>query len=52
MYMQNRSRLIDIENQILVTKEEREEGRCKLGVWKQDIQTTMYRINKQQGYII
>ena len=32
MYMQNRNRLTDIENKLVVTKREREEGRGKLGV--------------------
>ena len=30
--MQNRNRLTDIENKLVVTKEEREEGRGKLRV--------------------
>ena len=34
MYIQNRSRLTDIENQLMVTKEEREQGREKLGLVK------------------
>ena len=32
MYMQNRNRLTDIENKLVVTKGEREGGRNKLGV--------------------
>ena len=31
MYIQNRNRLKDIENKLVVTKREREEGRDKLG---------------------
>ena len=27
-------------------------GRGKIGVWDQEIQTTMYKIKKQQGYIV
>ena len=33
MYMQNRNRLTDIENKLVVTKGEREGGKDKLGVW-------------------
>ena len=33
MYMQNRNGLTDIENKLLVTKREREEGKDKLGDW-------------------
>ena len=32
-YLQNRNRLTDIENKLMVTKGERQEGRDKLGVW-------------------
>ena len=32
MYMQNRNKFIDTENKLVVTKEEREEGKDKLGV--------------------
>ena len=50
MYMQNRS--TDIENKLVVAKGEREVGRDKLGVQYQEIQTTMYKIDKQQGYTV
>ena len=33
----------------MVTKGEMEGGREKSGVWDQQIQTTMYKIDKQQG---
>ena len=33
MYIQNRNRLPDIENKLMVTKGEREGQREKLGVW-------------------
>ena len=39
----------DIENQLMVIKREREQRRDKLGVWDQQIQTTIYKIEKQQG---
>ena len=33
MYMQNRNRLTDMENKLVVTKGKRERGRDKKGVW-------------------
>ena len=36
-----------MENKLMVTKEERGLG-DKLGVWDQQIQTTVYNIEKQQ----
>ena len=33
MYVQNRNRLTDIENKLVITKGEREWGREKLRVW-------------------
>jgi len=30
---QNRNRLIDIKNKLVVIKEERKDGRDKLGIW-------------------
>ena len=48
-YMQNRNKLTDIEGKFMVTKGERGERRDKLGVWDEQIQTTMYKIGKQQG---
>ena len=47
MYMQNRNRLTDIENKLLVTKGEREGGRGKLGVWDYHVHTTIYKINNK-----
>ena len=35
----------------MVTKGEREGGRDQLGVWDQQIQTTICEIDKQQGFI-
>ena len=52
MYMQNRNRLTDIENKRVVTSWERERGRGKIGVGDEEVQTTMYKIDKQQGYIV
>ena len=48
-YMQNRNKLTDIEGKFMVTKGERGERRDKLGVWDEQIQTTKYKIGKQQG---
>ena len=33
----------------MVTKEERKSGRDKSGVWDQQTQTTVYKLDKQQG---
>ena len=38
MYMQNRTRLIDPENKLVVTR-----GEGQLGVWDYQIQTTVYK---------
>ena len=46
MYMQNRNRLMDIENQ-LVIKGEREGEKDKLTVSDWEKQTTIYKIDKQ-----
>ena len=42
----NRNRLTDIENKLMVTKGERGLERDKLGVWDQQIQATIYKVNK------
>ena len=38
----------DIENEFMVTRGERECGRDKLQAWNQQMQTTIYKIDKQQ----
>ena len=38
--------------QLLVTSGEREGGRGKIEKKDEEIQTTMYKINRQQGYIV
>ena len=43
-YLQNTSRVIDVENKLMVTKRERR-GRDKSGGWTQHIHTTMYKID-------
>ena len=45
-------RFTNIENKLVVTRGEREGGWGKIGVGDQEIQTTMYKINKLQGYIV
>ena len=42
----NQSRLTDT----VVTKGDKEGEMDKLGVWDLEIQTTIYKIGKQQGY--
>ena len=44
--MRNRNRLTDIENKFMVPKGEREGERDKLGIWDQQIQTTIHKIDK------
>ena len=33
----------------MVTKEEREEGRGKIGVWDQHVHTAIFKMDNQQG---
>jgi len=40
------------ENKLVVTRRGREGGRNKIAVGDSRIQTTMYKINKQQGYTV
>ena len=42
----------DSENKLVVTSGEREGGRGKIGEEDQEVQTTMYKINKLQGYTV
>ena len=46
--MQNRNRLTDIKDKLVVMKQER----GKLGVWYEQIQINMYKIDKQQEYTV
>ena len=39
---------MDTENKLVVTKEDREEGRGRLWVWEQETQTTMHETYEQQ----
>ena len=48
-YLRNRNRLMDIENRLVVAKGEGEWGRDGLGVWDQQMQTIIHRMDKQQG---
>ena len=45
---QNRSRLTDIENKLMVSKGEGK--RNKLGVWDLEIHITVYKTEKQQEF--
>ena len=36
----------------MVTNKEREREKRKIGLWNEDTQATMYKIDKQQGYIV
>ena len=47
-----RKRLTDIENKLVITKREKEGERKKSGVWNEEIQITMYKIDKQKGYTV
>lgn len=40
------------KNKFVVNKGEKEVGRDKIGVWDYQIQTIMYKIHKQQRYIV
>ena len=42
--------LIVIENKLVVPSGEREEGRGKIAVRDEEAKTTMYKINKIQGF--
>ena len=50
--MQNRNRLTDIENKLVTPRDESEGGRDKLAVWDSQIQTTVHKIDKQQGFTV
>ena len=45
-------RLTDIENKLVITKREKEGERKKSGVWNEEIQITIYKIDKQKGYTV
>ena len=45
--LQNRNGLTDIEDKFMVTKGEKWSRRGKLGVWDFQIQTTIYKMDKQ-----
>ena len=47
--MQNRKRLIDFENKLMVTKGDRWIGRDRLGVWDWHIHTEVYGMIGQLG---
>ena len=45
----NRNRRTEIENKLTVIKEKGGWGSDKLGVWNQEIRTTVYKTDKQYG---
>ena len=49
---QSRNRLTDVENNLVVTSREREREEGHIGVRDKEMQIAMYKINKEQGYII
>ena len=51
-YLQNRNRLTDKENKLLVTKGERWAEKYKFGIWDEHKHSTVYKIDKQQDYCI
>ena len=50
--MQNRNRLTDIENKLVVISWKSAGERSRLWIWNQKIQINMYKTDKQQGYIV
>ena len=48
-YLQNRNRLTDFANKLVVTKEDRWQGRDRLGVWDWHMYTEVYRMTGQRG---
>ena len=49
MYIQNRNRLTEIENKLVITKGERERREKKLGVCDEDIKTAARLDEAQDG---
>ena len=47
-YLQNRNRLTDTENRLVVARAVGMAGNG-LGVWDEQVETIMYRMDKQQG---
>ena len=47
-YLQDRKRITDVENKVMVPKGETVKRKDKLGVWDEQIHTTIYKINHQQ----
>ena len=51
IHIQNRNKLTDIENRLVVAKGDGEEERIWLGVWDYQRQIIIYRMDKYQGPI-
>ena len=43
------NRLTDMETRLVVAKREGKQGRVGLGIWDQQMQTNMSRMDKEQG---
>ena len=50
--MYSRNKLTDIENRLVVAKEEDGWGRDGVGVWSEQMQTIIYKMDKQQGLTV
>ena len=50
MYTQKRNRLTDKDDELVVTKRERQSGMDILRVWDEEVQTTACKIGKQQEF--
>ena len=50
--MENRNRVTDTREKLMVTTGERGEGRDKLGLWVLQTQTTIHKADMQQGFAI
>ena len=51
-YLQNKNSLTGMENKLVVAKMEVGWGREGLGVWDQQVQTIISRMDKQQGLTV
>ena len=47
-YLQNRNRLTDLENELIVTKRGRQ-GRDSLEIWDWHVHTAIFKTDNQQG---
>ena len=52
MNLHTKKQYVDIENKLTVIKGEKDLGSDKIGVWNQQIQTAIPKIDKQQEFTI